>query len=139
MASDKIYDGYRVYFSQDEKYLCYALFLGGPGEGRGGAGLLYCVRQRSQGVRLDITPVSNLNNSKALKAEAKVFWMPQSFLENSMQSSTRLSFPLQNLLSNKPTHSHPCVMTGNGSGISCMRPTSSSHLQVSLLHTMEIE
>ena len=60
MAPNKIYDGYRVYFSRDEKHLFYALLLKDPDVEKKDTGLLYRVRQRqNQGLRLQITHVSD--------------------------------------------------------------------------------
>jgi hypothetical protein len=78
MASDPIYDGYRLCFSRDEKHLFYALALVDPA--RPEVGHLYRLwGPISLGLELQITEELKYDEIKNLVAKDKVFRTPQSF------------------------------------------------------------
>jgi hypothetical protein len=78
MASDPIYDGYRLCFSRDDKHLYYALTLIDPTTPY--VGHLYQLKGPiSLGQELQIVEQSKHNKKKSLRTKEWVFRMPQSF------------------------------------------------------------
>lgn len=105
MASDSIYEGYRLWFSRNEKHLFHALIPIDPNAPKKDIGHLYQLSGHvSFDVELRITERFNLDNSRSLKAKAKVFWMPQSFRERFelIVSQTELPFDPRALADTDP-------------------------------------
>jgi hypothetical protein len=78
MASDPIYDGYRLCFSRSQKYLFYALILIDPTTSE--VGHLYRLRGAiSLSFELQMIEEFQYDKNPSLAAKEKVFRMPQSF------------------------------------------------------------